>query len=83
MKKTIAKVVKHVRSHVKPDAHEDEPLVSPLPDDVPSHDVAFHEASDILHKLALTTPNLMGTAHGIALIHSAQKWVEVYGADEP
>lgn len=84
----MAKVVKHVkRSHSKkPEApHDDEPLtVEALPDDVPTHDQAFHEASQIIHTLAVTTPNLMGTAHGIALIHSAQKWVQQYDTgDEP
>lgn len=73
----MSKVVKRLKAKK---LDEDEPLVESIPDDVPSEDTAFREASDILHALAKTTPNLMGTAHGLALIHAAQKWVAQHEA---
>ena len=83
----MAKLLKRKKptaKHVRP--VEDEPLenhnalpiddtVTPIPDDVAS---AQHEAIELIEKLAKMTPNLMGTAHGIALIHSAQKWMAAH-----
>lgn len=54
---------------------KDEPLAAAFVDKFLDDEDALEEALVILKMLAKSTPNLMGTAHGIALIHAAQKWV--------
>jgi len=56
----------------------DEPLPAPLVDKFLEDEDALDEATAILKTLAASTPAHMGTAHGIALIHSAQAWVAAH-----
>ena len=71
------KPVEHLKS-VEDEPHDALPIddtVQPIPDDVHPDDAAWREAFELIEKLAKMTPNLMGTAHGLALIHAAQKWM--------
>lgn len=72
---------KHVRPVPPLEDHDALPIddtVRAVPDDVLHDDAAMHEAIELIERLAKMTPNLMGTAHGIALIHSAQKWMAAH-----
>ena len=57
---------------------KDEPLAAAFVDKFLDDEDALEEATNILQKLAKSTPAHMGTAHGIALIHAAVKWVAAY-----
>lgn len=77
----MAKLVKRASGKKHTVSHDDdEPLVTSVPDDVhvDANEEALREGALVIEALAKMTPNLMGTAHGLALIHAAKKWMLQY-----